>query len=83
MQQLVVDKDGSWFLNKGSFPFTDPTTGVQYAPRLAVKAKETDWLKSQPVIEKLADDAAEVAPEAAPETAPEQPAEPVKAPKAK
>jgi hypothetical protein len=52
MQQLIVDNDGDWFLNKGQYPFIDPTTGVRFEPNVKVQVKETAWIKSQPVLEK-------------------------------
>jgi len=57
MQQLIVDADGIWFVNKGSFPFIDPTTGTRFEPAVQVKIKENDWIKNQPVIEKVPQEA--------------------------
>ena len=58
--QKVVDKDGAWFRNSGSFPFTDPTTGVRFDAGWAVKVKPTAWIKSQPVLVPVVDDEDEV-----------------------
>jgi hypothetical protein len=52
MQVLIVDTDGESFVNKGQFPFVDPTTGVRFEPGVAVQVKSNAWIASQPVLEK-------------------------------
>ena len=56
MQQLIVDKDGDWFTNKGVFPFQDPISGTRFEPGVAVQVKSNDWIVSQPVLEKQVSD---------------------------
>ena len=51
-QQLILDEDGEFFTNAGSFPFIDPSSGVRFEPGVSVKTKETEWLKGQPVLVK-------------------------------
>ena len=65
MNQLIVDKDGEWFKNVGSFPFIDHSTGTRFEPGVSVKIKSNDWIKGQPVLVKQVDD--------------EEPAKPAKA----
>ena len=48
--QNILDKDGSWFVNKGSFPFIDPTNGNRFEPETPTKAAATIWVKSQPAL---------------------------------
>ena len=48
--QNILDKDGSWFVNKGSFPFIDPTNGNRFEPETPTKAAVTIWVKSQPAL---------------------------------
>lgn len=47
----VIDEDGKWITNKGAFNFTDPGTGNRYEPGLPTKAKVTDWILTQSVLE--------------------------------
>ena len=47
MNQLIVDKDGLWYVNEGAFPFIDPTNNVRFEPQVWVKVKTTPWIKSQ------------------------------------
>lgn len=54
MQVLIVDAEGDTFVNKGQFPFVDPSTGVRFEPGTAVQVKSTAWIASQPVLEKQA-----------------------------
>lgn len=62
-QQLVVDKDGDWFVNIGQYPFIDPTNLVRFEPGIAVKIKQSVWMKGQPVIQAIAaEDVVEAAP---------------------
>lgn len=52
MLQVIIDADGDFYVNKGAFPFLDPTNGVRFEPGQPVKVKPTTWLANQPVIEK-------------------------------
>ena len=46
----VVDDNGIVYVNKGVFPFVDPTTGVRFEPGEEVKVLPTSWIKSQSVL---------------------------------
>lgn len=52
MQQLIVDSDGEWFLNKGIFPFVDPISKHRFEPNVHTQIKPNAWILSQPVLEK-------------------------------
>jgi hypothetical protein len=52
-QQVIVDDKGEFFVNKGVFPFVDPTNGVRFEPDTPVKVVQTAWMKGQPVIQKV------------------------------
>lgn len=52
MQQFIVDADGDWYINKGAFPFVDPTTGTRFEPNIRVQIKTNPWIAGQPVLEK-------------------------------
>ena len=54
-QRNIVDREGQWYVNTGEFSFTDPTTGVTFAPRVPTQVKQTAWMKSQPVIQSWVD----------------------------
>ena len=47
---VVVDDSGIVYVNKGVFPFVDPTTGVRFEPGEEVKVLPTPWIKSQSVL---------------------------------
>lgn len=50
MQQLIVDKDGKWFLTTAHFTFVDPISKVAFEPGVPVQVKSNDWIKGQPTI---------------------------------
>jgi hypothetical protein len=53
-QMLIVDeKAPDFYVNNGSFPFVDPSTGVRFEPEVQVKVKQSDWMKGQPCIQKV------------------------------
>lgn len=52
MQQLIVDSDGEWFVNKGLFPFVDPISGHRFEPNVQTQIKSNKWIEGQPVLEK-------------------------------
>lgn len=50
-RQAIVDEDGVWVTNSGSFPFTDPSTKVRYEPGTRTKAHPTEWMLHQKVLD--------------------------------
>ncbi len=54
-QQKIHDKTGTWFINTAVFAFVDPESGCRFDPRVPTKAKETEWVKGQVVIQKWID----------------------------
>lgn len=79
MNIKIIDADGEWFCNKGSYSFIDPETNVLYEPALTVKVKSTAWLKMQEAcIQKVADPLAAPEPAAPSKDAPNKDAEPDK-----
>ena len=46
----VYDTSGEWFINSGSFPFTDPDSGARYEPGVPTQAKRTKWVEMQDCI---------------------------------
>lgn len=53
-QQVVVDEKADFWVNTAVFPFIDPETGVRFEPGVQVKVKQSDWMKGQPTIQKVA-----------------------------
>lgn len=53
MANQIIDKDGLYFKNTGSFPFQDPTTGARFEPSAVVKVKQSEWMKGQPVLKQV------------------------------
>jgi len=54
-QQKIHDKTGTWLINTAVFAFVDPESGCRFEPRVPTKAKETEWVKGQVVIQKWVD----------------------------
>ena len=53
-QMLIVDeKAPDFYVNNGSFPFVDPSTGVRFEPEVQVKVLRSSWMAGQPVIKKV------------------------------
>ena len=51
----IVHTDGKWFINTGLFAFTDYDTGVTFEPGEITRAKDSAWIKGQPVIKEAPD----------------------------
>jgi hypothetical protein len=51
----IVHTDGEWLVNTGKYSFTDPTTNTTFQPGEVTRAKLTDWIKSQPTFQRVAD----------------------------
>lgn len=51
----IADKTGIWLVNRGQFAMIDHETNTRFEPGEPVKAAYTDFLKSQPTIERCAD----------------------------
>lgn len=51
----IYDADGTWWINTSAFPFVDPTSGCRFEPQVPTRAKVTDWMKTQPVIQVFTD----------------------------
>ena len=43
----IVDKDGEWFQNFGSYPLADGESGTVFQPGVPTKASVTKWLAQQ------------------------------------
>jgi hypothetical protein len=52
-QQLILDEKGEFFVNTSQFAFIDTSTNVRFEPGMHVKTKQTEWMKGQPVIQKV------------------------------
>ena len=55
------DPQGTVYVNRARFAFTDPTSGIRYEPGEQVRATPTDWLAAQTcihVVDAVDDDAA-------------------------
>ncbi len=46
----IFDSKGVWLINKGAYPFVDPTTNCRFDPRVPTQAPRTEWVKSQPTL---------------------------------
>ena len=51
----IVDKDGEWFQNFGSYPLADGESGTVFHPGIPTKASVTKWLAQQPTIRSIPD----------------------------
>lgn len=59
------DPQGTVYVNRARFAFTDPTSGIRYEPGEEVRATPTDWLASQTYIHVVDVEAAPVDDDAA------------------
>lgn len=57
-QQLIVDAKADFYVNVGQYPFVDHSTGVRFEPGVQVQVKQSEWMKGQPVIQKVVADKA-------------------------
>lgn len=53
-QQVVVDEKADFWVNTAQYPFVDALTGVRFEPGVQVKVKQSEWMKGQPAIQKVA-----------------------------
>ena len=51
----ITNPQGTWFQSIAAFPIVDPESGTVFEPAVPTKATATDWVKSQPAIELIAD----------------------------
>lgn len=56
----IVDKDGEWFQNFGSYPLADGESGTVFQSGVPTKASVTKWLAQQPTIRSIPDPTAPV-----------------------
>ena len=55
-RQLIVDDKGEFFVNTSEFPFVDYSTGVRFEPGVHTKVLQSEWMRNQPVIQKVTPD---------------------------
>ena len=49
-QQIVIDRNGQWFLNTGAYVIVDTETGNRFESGKLTKVKSNEWVKSQPTL---------------------------------
>lgn len=49
-QQIVIDRNGQWFLNTGAYVIVDTETGNRFESGKLTKVEPNEWVKSQPTL---------------------------------